>query len=122
MTLNPISTRKLKSEPEPEPDPTRHNHTLTRTNPTFGSGRVGSGSGRVGFGLGMYTSILTFEHPSSITAPTFKRLYHIFDNFGRPLQRLITTIHKKIYNYGYLHFEKQQFENVDFDWLKTLFL
>ena len=45
--LNPISTRKLKSEPDP--DPTRHNHTLTRTNPTFASGRVG-------FGSGMYTS------------------------------------------------------------------
>ena len=42
MTLNPISTRKLKSEPDP--DPTQYNHTLTRTNPTFGSGRV-----RVGY-------------------------------------------------------------------------
>ena len=36
MTLNTISTQKLKSEPEL--DPTRHNHMLTRTNPTFGSG------------------------------------------------------------------------------------
>ena len=35
-TLNPISTRKLKSVPDP--DPTRYNHTLTRTKPTFGSG------------------------------------------------------------------------------------
>ena len=42
ITLNPISTRKLKSEPDP--DLTRYNHTLTRTNPTFGSGRV-----RVGY-------------------------------------------------------------------------
>ena len=41
ITLNPISTRKLKSA---DPDPTRYNHTLTRTNPTFGSGRV-----RVGY-------------------------------------------------------------------------
>ena len=53
MTLNPISTRKLKSEPEP--DRTRHNNTLTRTNPTFVSGRVRVRV-RVGFGSGMYTS------------------------------------------------------------------
>ena len=34
MTLNPISTRKLKSEPDPT-RPNNYNHMLTRTKPTF---------------------------------------------------------------------------------------
>ena len=53
MILNPISNGKLKSEPHP--DPTGYNNALFRTNPKFGSARVGVGFS-FRFRSGIYTS------------------------------------------------------------------